>query len=60
MNNKQVFPEHIKFIEDTIENRIFLERMLGDAKFIYNSYSYIEIDLKKKVGKHIYFTSGFI
>lgn len=44
---KEIFPNHIKFVKDTNEHRRLLENKLGKSKFIYNNYSYIEINLQE-------------
>jgi hypothetical protein len=43
---KEIFPEHIKFVKDTNENRRLLEEKLGKTKFLFGDYSYIEINTK--------------
>jgi len=43
---KEIFPEYIKFTEDTNENRKLLEDKLGKPKFLVDEYSYIEINTK--------------
>lgn len=44
---KENFPEHIKFVKDTNEHRKLLESKLGKPKFIFDNYSYIEINLQE-------------
>lgn len=44
---KEIFPEYIKFIKDTNEHRSLLESNLGKAKFLFDNYSYIEINLRE-------------
>jgi hypothetical protein len=43
---KENFPEHIKFVKDTDENRQLLEQKLGKTKFLFDNYSYIQINTK--------------
>ena len=43
---KEIFPEQIKFVKDTNENRKLLEEKLGKCKFLFDNYSYIEINTK--------------
>ena len=46
---KETFPEHIKYIKDTDNNRGVLTLKLGNPKFVQNwEHSYIEINTKEK------------
>jgi hypothetical protein len=49
MYNKEFFPDNIKFVEDTPQNRQTFYDLLGLPKFILSTdWSYIEIDTKEK------------
>ena len=46
---KETFPENIKYIKDTENNRGVLTLKLGNPKFVQNcEYSYIEVNTKEK------------
>lgn len=51
MYKKEIFSDSVKFIKDTEHNRKILTDRLGKPDFIFDDYSYIEIDINKKTWK---------
>jgi hypothetical protein len=40
------FPEHIKFVKDTIENREKLKSLLGEPALMFDDFVYIQINIE--------------
>jgi len=50
--SKETFPEHIKYVKDTEENREILSLKLETPKFVQpKSDCYIEVNMKDKTCK---------
>ena len=45
---QETFPEHIKYVQDTPENRERLGEKLGPEKIYSKDITYLEVDLNKK------------